>query len=131
MCDISTLSAADAVPVDVIDSAKADYMDDTDEELMLQYSPKQHWYYLPGQLPTELLIFKTVDSHIEEGASSGNVSSYLIFYIFISASLHRPQVPHTQPSISILHIRVPPLARASSSAPWFVGKCTVAMGDSD
>ena len=32
------------------------------ENLQVQYNENQRWYYLPGQLPTELLIFKNADS---------------------------------------------------------------------
>lgn len=69
------------MPVDVLDDSKMGDSNDTDEELMLQHNPSQQWYYLPGQLPEELLIFKTSDSHKEEGASSG-----MGFLIFLTAA---------------------------------------------
>jgi len=75
MCDISTVSAGDAEPVDVLDGPTVDLAEDVEEVLMLHHSPKHRWYYLPGQLPTELLIFKTADDHTEEGASSGTPHS--------------------------------------------------------
>jgi hypothetical protein len=41
------------------------------EELQLQYEQNQQWYYLPAQMPDELLIFKLVDGQANEGASFG------------------------------------------------------------
>jgi len=54
MCDISTVSAGDAEPVDVLDGPTVDLAEDVEEVLMLHHSPKHRWY--------------------EEGASSGKSS---------------------------------------------------------
>jgi hypothetical protein len=31
----------------------------------VQYSPSQKWYYLSDMKPSEMLIFKAADSHME------------------------------------------------------------------
>jgi hypothetical protein len=33
----------------------------------VQYSPSQKWYYLSDMEPSEMLIFKAADSHMEGG----------------------------------------------------------------
>lgn len=36
--------------------------DDVNENMQVQYNENYRWYYLAGQIPSELLIFKNADS---------------------------------------------------------------------
>ncbi|MCJ1470975.1 hypothetical protein MMC07_009623 [Pseudocyphellaria aurata] len=60
-------------PLALCDARSVDYERDTmssdvvfrdrlAENVQIHHNPQQRWYYLPDQLPTEALIFKTVDS---------------------------------------------------------------------
>jgi len=44
---------------------------DITETIEVQYNPKQRWYYLAGQQPDELLLFKNVDSRCDAGVPPG------------------------------------------------------------
>jgi hypothetical protein len=66
VCDASTVDfSKDVMASDVVG------FDREIEELQLQYEQNQQWYYLPAQMPDELLIFKLVDGQANEGASFG------------------------------------------------------------
>ena len=41
------------------------------ENTQVRYNSDQRWYYLPNQLPLELLIFKNADSEAMFGAAPG------------------------------------------------------------
>lgn len=57
ICDASSVDFAnDTIASDVVD------YHDANENMQVQYNEKYKWYYLPLQLPTELLIFKNADS---------------------------------------------------------------------
>jgi hypothetical protein len=45
--------------------------DATFENTQVHYNADQKWYYLPNQLPQELLIFKNADSEAMFGAAPG------------------------------------------------------------
>ncbi|RFN50508.1 hypothetical protein FIE12Z_5271 [Fusarium flagelliforme] len=56
LCDASTVSLSDMVENDVI------YPNYVAENLMIHYSERQRWYWLPDQAEDEVLVFKAVDS---------------------------------------------------------------------
>ncbi|KAH8820809.1 methyltransferase [Xylogone sp. PMI_703] len=66
MCDAETVDFEhDTMSGDVVDR------DAVFENTQVHYNPAQKWYYLPNQLPSELLIFKNADSESISGASPG------------------------------------------------------------
>ncbi|KAF2099467.1 methyltransferase [Rhizodiscina lignyota] len=69
------LAVCDASSVDFdTDTMAADVVEETGDSLeILQvfFNRSQEWYYLPGQLPSEMLIFKNVDSRSSQGATPG------------------------------------------------------------
>lgn len=56
---------ADTMAGDVVDR------DAAFENTQVHFNPEQKWYYLPGQMPDELLIFKNADSEQRKGGSPG------------------------------------------------------------
>jgi hypothetical protein len=62
------MNPACALPCDVLNDMSGE---DVTEDVAVQYDPRQQWYYLPAQLSTELLVFKSMDSQIKDGASTG------------------------------------------------------------
>jgi hypothetical protein len=57
-------------------------LDSVNEEVEIHHNSHQQWYYLSGQLPSELLIFKSVDSEAESGMSSGNMFQSSLFELY-------------------------------------------------
>ena len=43
------------------------------ENTQVHFNPEQKWYYLPNQLPSELLVFKNADSEEKDGSSLGEL----------------------------------------------------------
>lgn len=41
------------------------------ENTQVHYNPEQKWYYLSGQMPDELIMFKNADSEEPSGATPG------------------------------------------------------------
>ncbi|KAL1966998.1 hypothetical protein VTN77DRAFT_3522 [Rasamsonia byssochlamydoides] len=65
VCDASTIDfVADSMPGDVVDRTEVF------ENMQVHYNPEQKWYWLPDQLPSELLIFKNADSRSSDGTTS-------------------------------------------------------------
>ncbi|OCK76176.1 hypothetical protein K432DRAFT_419377 [Lepidopterella palustris CBS 459.81] len=63
LCDATTLDVTnDVVPSDVI------YRKFVAENCLIHYNKAQKWYYLGDQDPSEVLIFKAVDSESDENA---------------------------------------------------------------
>lgn len=57
LCTASSVDfQTDAMPGDVVDR------DEVFENLQVHHSPNFKWYWLPHQLPSELLMFKNADS---------------------------------------------------------------------
>jgi len=66
MCDAETVDFEhDTMAGDVVDR------DAVFENTQVHYNPEQKWFYLPNQLPSELLIFKNADSESRFGATPG------------------------------------------------------------
>jgi len=68
------LAVCDASSVDVdADTMPGDYVEahQEAEDTEVHFNEQQRWYYLPGQLPSELLIFKNADSQAEKGKPFG------------------------------------------------------------
>ena len=68
------------------------------ENTQIYYNPEQKWYYLPNQMPSELLIFKNADSESEFGASSGKCMDFKTALFANNASqafLMRPSITLT------------------------------------
>ena len=59
VCDYSSVSSVDMIRVDEV------HKEDILESHGVQYSPSQKWYYLSDMKPSEMLIFKAADSHME------------------------------------------------------------------
>ncbi|CAN9414365.1 unnamed protein product [Alternaria alternata] len=59
VCDYSSVSSIDMIRVDEV------HKQDILESHGVQYSPSQKWYYLSDMKPSEMLIFKAADSHME------------------------------------------------------------------
>jgi hypothetical protein len=73
LCDGSTVDFEnDTMAGDIVDK------DAVFENTQVHFNPKQKWYYLPDQMPEELLIFKNADSEEEIGGMPGE--SISIFY---------------------------------------------------
>jgi hypothetical protein len=71
MCDAETVDFEnDTMAGDVVDR------DAVFENTQVHYNPKQKWYYLPNQMPSELLIFKNADSESKFDASSGKCTDF-------------------------------------------------------
>jgi len=68
------LALCDASSVNFEKDSKAGNLIDREggsENIQIQYSPQQKWYYLRDQSPAELLIFKNADSNSPSGATPG------------------------------------------------------------
>ncbi|KAG4420758.1 hypothetical protein IFR04_006144 [Cadophora malorum] len=66
LCDASTVDFAnDTMAGDVVDR------DAIFENTQVHFNPRQKWFYLSNQLPSEMLIFKNADSEEKFGASPG------------------------------------------------------------
>ncbi|KIM94336.1 hypothetical protein OIDMADRAFT_60671 [Oidiodendron maius Zn] len=68
------LALCDASSVDFVHDTMAGDVVDRDavfENTQVYYNSDQRWYYLPNQLPLELLIFKNADSETMHGAAPG------------------------------------------------------------
>src|SRR5439155_25304908 len=64
VCDASSVDfSTDTMPGDLIDRVEVF------ENMQVHYSPQQRWYWLPDQLPSELLIFKNSDSRSLDGTA--------------------------------------------------------------
>lgn len=69
MCDATTVDfELDTMPGDIVDR------DAVFENTQVHYNPQQKWFYLPNQLPSELLIFKNADGDSPRGATPGECS---------------------------------------------------------
>jgi hypothetical protein len=91
VCDASTVDfEADTMTADVVG------LDSVNEEVEIQHNSRQQWYYLSGQLPSELLIFKGVDGEAENGMSFGNIFESFIICFVLKLGL---QALHIRPSI--------------------------------
>ncbi len=44
------------------------------ENTQVHYNSEQKWYYLPNQMPFELLVFKNADSDEKHGSMPGKFS---------------------------------------------------------
>jgi len=67
ICDASTVDFSnDTMAGDVVDREAVF------ENTQVHYNAEQKWYYLPNQMPSELLIFKNADSEEKVGASPGS-----------------------------------------------------------
>lgn len=56
MCDARTVSPGDLIPSDLV------YRDRKGEIYLMQYNPKQRWYYVPEMSKDEVLLLKCYDS---------------------------------------------------------------------
>lgn len=56
LCDASSIEKEDLVPCDIVSSAEIT------ENVILHYNSGQRWHYLSNQLPSELLVFRQIDS---------------------------------------------------------------------
>lgn len=66
VCDASTVDfASDTIAGDVVDREAVF------ENTQVHFNPAQKWYYLPNQLPSELLVFKNADSEQKDGTTPG------------------------------------------------------------
>jgi len=66
MCDAETVDfELDTMAGDIVDR------DAVFENTQVHFNPQQKWYYLPNQLPSELLIFKNADGDAQHGATPG------------------------------------------------------------
>lgn len=66
MCDAETVDFEhDTMAGDIVDR------DAIFENTQVHFNPKQKWYYLPNQLPSELLIFKNADGDTPHGSTPG------------------------------------------------------------
>jgi hypothetical protein len=73
LCDGSTVDFEnDTMAGDIVDK------DAVFENTQVHFNPKQKWYYLPDQMPGELLIFKNADSQEESGGMPGK-----FIYVFL------------------------------------------------
>ena len=71
LCDASTVDFAnDTMAGDVVDR------DAIFENTQVHFNPRQKWFYLSNQLPSEMLIFKNADSEEKFGASPGESYIY-------------------------------------------------------
>jgi hypothetical protein len=61
ICDAESVDEQDVTPADVVSLEQAI------ENMVVHYNPKQRWYYLSNQEPTELLIFRQADSDNRQG----------------------------------------------------------------
>jgi hypothetical protein len=62
LCDASSLDADnDLIPADIV------YPTYVAENLQVHYNSNQRWHYLSGQKPSEVLIFREVDSDLPLG----------------------------------------------------------------
>ena len=69
VCDAASVDFEnDTMAGDVVERAKAF------ENTQVHFNPRQKWYYLKEQLPSELLIFKNADSQSVYGASPGRLA---------------------------------------------------------
>lgn len=66
-------------------SADAVYPESVYENVLVHHHPSQQWYYFPGLLETETMLFKCTDS---DTTASGRKSHFLL-----PLSLHLPHVP--------------------------------------
>jgi hypothetical protein len=48
------------------------------ENTQVHFNPEQKWYYLPDQMPEELLIFKNADSQKSGGMPGKFISIFLL-----------------------------------------------------
>lgn len=48
------------------------------ENTQVHFNPEQKWYYLPDQMPDEVLIFKNADSEEQKGGSPGAFIIHMI-----------------------------------------------------
>ncbi len=71
LCDAETVDFEnDTMAGDVVDR------DAVFENTQVHFNPGQKWYYLPNQMPSELLIFKNADSESKLGASAGECMDF-------------------------------------------------------
>jgi hypothetical protein len=83
ICSATTVDyAADTMAGDVVDR------DAAFENTQVHFNPNQKWYYLPSQMPFEVLLFKNADSEEFKGGTPG-VSSTLRLYIVHTNSIIR------------------------------------------
>src|ERR1700679_176540 len=74
LCDGSTVDFEnDTMAGDIVDK------DAVFENTQVHFNPEQKWYYLPDQMPEELLIFKNADSEEESGGMPGELFLSFIF----------------------------------------------------
>jgi len=84
ICDASTLDfAADTMTADLVGT------DAVDEEVEVHHNPHHQWYYLSGQLPSELLVFKCLDPEFENGGSFG--TPHTSFQLEPTSSITKPR----------------------------------------
>jgi hypothetical protein len=105
LCDYTSLGKGDLVEVDEV------HREDILESHGLQYSPEQKWFYLSDQTAEEILIFKSVDSHVKgEGECSFYFCSEtcirkkifgLIRILVPHAAFKDPRYPYELPRESI------------------------------
>ena len=68
LCDAKTIdSANDLVTADVV------YQDHSEEKYQVHYKPKQRWFYLSDQQPSEMLVFSCADFW-EEQVGPGEIT---------------------------------------------------------
>ena len=61
LCDASSVDfEKDTMPGDIV------YRNWSTENLQVHYHEDQRWYYLPEQMPSEVLIFKSAESDMEK-----------------------------------------------------------------
>jgi hypothetical protein len=78
LCDGSTVDFEnDTMAGDIVDK------DAVFENTQVHFNAEQKWYYLPDQMPEELLIFKNADSEEESGGIPGNFISIFFFLCLV------------------------------------------------
>ena len=62
------------------------------ENTQVHYNAKQKWYYLSGQMPDELILFKNADSQEPEGATPGVPHASFDNPLRTAADAHRESI---------------------------------------
>jgi hypothetical protein len=71
VCDARTVDFdEDTMAGDVVDRNQVF------ENTQVHFNAKMRWYYLSGQMPDELIIFKNADSEELRGATPGTITGH-------------------------------------------------------
>lgn len=130
VCDAASVDADNLVVSDKV------YSDFATENIQVHRDARQRWYYLSGQQPDELLVFRQTDSKRKEMGGGGEFFFFLFHTNFeivihllsvVHQDAHIPRSATRSPATTSCHGRVSRRVRLCITATATMGHCRIRM----